>query len=685
MRTQVKKTQRGETPKEQIEAAVAEVIQGKSIRQAAKDYNMNYKTLGRYLKIKQQKGSIDHVGYVQNRFVLNDELQTLLESYIKRAAQIYHGLTPVNVRKLAYQLGLANNASMPKNWIRDEMAGQDWFNLFLKRHPTLAIRQPEATSIARAVNFNKYNVNTFYDNLENVYSRGNGLGPESIYNADETGVRTVQRPCKIVSEKGLKQVGSTVSQEKGEMITLCCAVNALGHAIPPFFVFPRVKIQRHWTLTAPPGSKAIGSSSGKNSGWMTAEGFLQFMEHFVFYAKPTKERPVLLILDNHFSHIDINILDFCKDNNITLLSFPPHCSHALQPLDRTVFGPMKKYLNQAMDSWMRNPENAAASMTIHILPSMVSYAFPKAMSQENIQSGFKCTGIYPFSRNEFSDADFAPASVHDRPLKQQGLSDPENVSLDDHLQSNCQDQGSQDFSENIVASSILISPEAINEAGPSATKVVTPQEIRPFARARPRDPSKPKRNSGRSAIYTDTPEKNAIALTVKRKINLQAKRKVKKEIQPRPIILTKQRKRNFFYDYSTSESSDNEYVELETESDISIDEDLVTRKNPNISDLEIDDHILVKFLGKSSVKYFVGRIQKILADTDEIETKFMRRLPSKNKRNFTFAFPKNNDICVHHINDVELRLPLPTPVGETARCRDQYKFICKELRDYTVQ
>ena len=92
-------------------------------------------------------------------------------------------MTSVNVRKQAYQIGLANNANMLKNWIRDKMRGQDWFNLFLQRHQTLAIRQPEATFIAKAVNFNKCNVNTFKDNLENIYSSGNVFGPESINNA----------------------------------------------------------------------------------------------------------------------------------------------------------------------------------------------------------------------------------------------------------------------------------------------------------------------------------------------------------------------------------------------------------------------------------------------------------------------------------------------------------------------
>ena len=93
-------------------------------------------------------------------------------------------------------------------------------------------------------------------------------------------------------------------------------------------------------------------------------------------------------------------------NHITKISLPPHCSHELQPLDKTVYGPMKTFYNQACVSWMKDASNAGKAMTIHIIPMMLKYAFTKAMTPENIQSGFKVTGIYPFDRNVFSEDRF---------------------------------------------------------------------------------------------------------------------------------------------------------------------------------------------------------------------------------------------------------------------------------------
>jgi hypothetical protein len=197
-------------------------------------------------------------GYVKSRLVFTNEFESLLVDYLVQAARIFHGLTITELRNLAYELAVANELDhIPPKWSENKMAGIDWATSFMDRHKhEISVRTPEATSIQRMNNFNQYNVDSFFVNLENALVRG--FGPESIWNVDETGVTTVQRPTKVLAEKGAKQVGSVVSQERGVLVTVCCGVNAIGNHILPFFVFPRVKVQQHWRLSAPAGSAMVG-------------------------------------------------------------------------------------------------------------------------------------------------------------------------------------------------------------------------------------------------------------------------------------------------------------------------------------------------------------------------------------------------------------------------------------------
>ena len=79
---------------------------------------------------------------------------------------------------------------------------------------------------------------------------------------DETGVTTVRKPDKIIGRRGTKQTGAITSAERGTLITVVGTISACGNFIPPCFIFPRVKFQRHFLNGAPPGSKGDANPSG---------------------------------------------------------------------------------------------------------------------------------------------------------------------------------------------------------------------------------------------------------------------------------------------------------------------------------------------------------------------------------------------------------------------------------------
>ncbi|VDI63991.1 Hypothetical predicted protein [Mytilus galloprovincialis] len=296
-RTYVRKTNRGTTPHGIMERAMSCVVnEHRSVRSTASEFEINHMTLTRFIKKCTEVGSSNvTVGYFGNRKVFNDLQEQALERYLLNASYIYFGLAPKKVRRLAYECAEKFSIHMPQSWVENKCAG-----------------------------------------LGEVMDRYK-FSASDIWNIDETGITTVQKPSKTVGAKGVKQVGGITSAGRGYLVTVCRSVNAIGNTIPPMMIFPRKHFKDHFIRDGPQGV----CGGAHPSGWMTAENFLIFLQHFVKHIKPSTAHPVLLLLDNHNSHLAVTILAFAKLNGIVMLSFPPHCSHKLQPLDRTVYGPLK--------------------------------------------------------------------------------------------------------------------------------------------------------------------------------------------------------------------------------------------------------------------------------------------------------------------------------------------------------
>jgi hypothetical protein len=130
----------------------------------------------------------------------------------------------------------------------------------------------------------------------------------------------VQRPDKIIASKGIKQIGAATSDERGSLETLAYAVSACGNSVSSLLIFPRKYFKDHFVADEPPG--CIGSANPNS--WVTSEKFLFFIKHFIRHTKCSKEHSVLIVLDNYASHLYINMINYCRENGIILLSFPPH-------------------------------------------------------------------------------------------------------------------------------------------------------------------------------------------------------------------------------------------------------------------------------------------------------------------------------------------------------------------------
>lgn len=232
--------------------------------------------------------------------------------------------------------------------------------------------------------------------------------PSKIFNFDETNISTVQKPGRILCPKGTKQVGAATSWERGRNVTVCCAVSAAGTYIPPMFIYPRARMSPLLQKDGP--INAIYHCS--KNGWINEELFVIWLDHFIAYSKPTKESPVLLVMDNHSTHTTLAAYNKCKDNNITVVTIPPHTSHRLQPLDVTFYSSLKSAFGRECDSFMKS--HPLTKITPYELASIFNKAYIRVSNIEKGVSGFKSTGIFPLDTDKFSEDDFV-VLTHEEP------------------------------------------------------------------------------------------------------------------------------------------------------------------------------------------------------------------------------------------------------------------------------
>lgn len=607
--------------------------------------------------------------------VFTVEQETMLRDYILKCSVMNYGLTYRQVRQLAYQYAKRLGSNIPVSWDAEKTAGIDWLKGYMKRQPQLTLRKPENTSLARATAFNKVNVKEFFDNYERAVKAG-AFTAENIYNLDETGISTVLQAPNVVAKLGARQVGQTVSGERGSMITMCMTINAVGNTVPPVFIFPRAKFHDSLLFGAPPGS--LGLANNPKSGWMTGPLFLEVLKHVQKHTRCSKENKILLVMDNHESHCTLNSVMYARDNGIVLVTFPPHCSHKLQPLDVGVLGPFKSKLKVAQNDWLTS--NPGKTIKIHNLAEIANTAYTASFTNKNITAAFEKTGVWPLNRLVFTDDDFVASSVIQTitpPLPENSTSgNLPSTSTDtvDSITENLPDTSKDDH----ITIVYRLTPKKVTEgegqaSGPKG--VITPEEVRPYPKgeAQMKKGGRPK---GKSKVLTETPEKNRIEEETRNR--LEKKRKLaSKVVKFKPK--SKSTKKLSLPDSSDSECLDE--ISLHDESDCENLAQLLAHTTSEIEELidlemseeivlQVNDFVLVEFAGKKTKVMFVGQIEALEEEGMSYKVKFMR----KKDDSWKFYFPEKDDISSIEKSDIKLKLPQPSISGGTARAVSAMTF-----------
>ena len=63
-------------------------------------------------------------------------------------------------------------------------------------------------------------------------------------------------------------------------------------------------------------------------------------------------RPILILLDEHSSHYNPNVIREAAENGVIFFCLPPNITHVAQPLDVTPFHSLKSHWYNACEQYM---------------------------------------------------------------------------------------------------------------------------------------------------------------------------------------------------------------------------------------------------------------------------------------------------------------------------------------------
>lgn len=221
---------------------------------------------------------------------------------------------------------------------------------------------------------------------------------------DEKGflIGLLQKAKRVISRQAFEDSIVTGAGQDGnrQWLTILATICMDGTFLPPGLIYESGagNLMSTWFDDFKPDEHEAFFAASE-SGWSNEDiGFSWLTNIFDRYSKPKARNGRdyrLLFIDGHTSHVNLRFLKWCEKHRIAVALYPSHSTHRLQALDVAIFSPLANYYSTSLDSWIQQTKGLT-SMGKREFFGLFYPAFLKAFTKDNIESGWRKTGLYPF-------------------------------------------------------------------------------------------------------------------------------------------------------------------------------------------------------------------------------------------------------------------------------------------------
>lgn len=371
---------------ETIKLAIEDIEAGLSLRKSAGKHKISVTTLHRHVKcgskLKKRGGQT----------VLSPEEEAVLVDRLKICSDWGYPIDSLTLRLLIKDYLERQGRQVKK--FKHNMPGPDFVASFLSRHKEfLSNRMCQNIKRSRAA-VSPDIINSYFDELEKELK---DVPPSNIINYDETNLCDDPGRKKLIFRRGCKYPERIMNSSKAST-SVMFAATADGKILPPYVVYKAQHLYETWRERGPKNSRY----NRTKSGWFDSYCFTDWVQSVAIPFMKNLEGPKFLIGDNLASHLSLDVVKLCMENQVRFIFLPSNSTHLTQPLDVAFFRPMKIAWRQILEEWKRENGRGESSVPKDKFPALLK-KLCDTFDEKNVISGFRKCGIAPLCRKSVLD------------------------------------------------------------------------------------------------------------------------------------------------------------------------------------------------------------------------------------------------------------------------------------------